>query len=281
LLIKKTQLGGDLYREVLMQGQSVRLPKPFSFFLQPNQLHRNHDRSAAAQLVCLYDNAGEHFLPGADSGSSPGTRHMAEAGFLLYLFDPTQDPRWLGAVRKEHPELDIKSTQQLKRQEDVLREAATRVRDLRGLREGEKHNRPLFVILNKHDCWSKVIARPGKRSPVRKNQMAGVNVDDVSDYSGKLRTHLLRTVPELVTAAESFCSRVVYLAATTLGTAPEFRDGTPYIRPCDIRPDGVLLPFLLGLQLTTRGLLEYGGKEDSSTPNARRAPGGSAYAPGA
>lgn len=280
LLIRKTQLGGDLYREVLMQGQSVRLPKPFSFFLKPGPLHRNYEHSEAAQLVCLYDNAGEHFLPGEDSGSSPGTRHMAEAGFLLYLFDPTQDPRWLSAVRKEHPHLEIRSTQQLKRQEDVLREAAARVRALRGMREGEKHDRPLFVILNKHDCWDTVVPRHKRRSPALANQMPSVNLEEVKDYSGKLRAHLLRTIPELVTAAENFCSRVIYVAATTLGTAPEHREGTPYIRPCDIRPDGVLLPFLLGLQLTTRGLLEYDDEGHAGNASARRVAGGSTYAPG-
>ena len=42
----------------------------------------------------LYDNAGEHFLPGRDTLGSPVTRHLARSRVLFFLFDPTQDPRF-------------------------------------------------------------------------------------------------------------------------------------------------------------------------------------------
>lgn len=255
-LIPKTQLHGTFYQTVSIGGQPVSLPKPMSFLLEPLESHGRFQDASASKLVCLYDNAGEHFLPGGDSVASPGTRHMAESNFLLYLYDPTQDPRWHEMMRKDCPGNEIPITRQPRRQEDVLREAFTRVRKLRGLADGAKHDRPLVIILNKCDLWKSLVPKLPSGVLVRSNQVVGVNLDIIHEHSSTLRALLIRTIPELVYAAEGFCTQVIFTAASTLGVKPTYRaDGQAYICPRDIRPQGVVLPFIVGLQLTTQGLL--------------------------
>lgn len=256
-LIKKTQLAGELYQSVAMGGQPVSLPKPFSFLLEPIDGHQNYGQPNALQLVCLYDNAGEHFLPGGDSSASPGTRHMAESSFLMFLYDPTQDSRWLSMMQKAGATNGEAPHGHMRRQEDVLREAAGRVRKYCGLADEQRHNRPLIVVLSKLDLWRWILPSGTVRSPfLSAGGLVGLNSKYIQEQSGQLRQLLLSVLPELVYAAEGFCSEVYYLAASALGAAPERReDGKYYIEPRNIAPDGVTVPFLLGMRLTTPGII--------------------------
>ena len=96
--LEKTQEAGDLYNEVLHGDQAIRYPNPFLFSVSPQTAHPNHKKAAdLSTVLCLYDNAGESFLPGADSALSPVTRHLAKSEVLLFLFDPTQDPHFFTA----------------------------------------------------------------------------------------------------------------------------------------------------------------------------------------
>ncbi len=274
-LIPKTQLHGAFYQTVAIGGQAVSLPKPMSFMMEPLEPHPRYRDGSASKLVCLYDNAGEHFLPGGDSVASPGTRHMAESNFLLYLYDPTQDPRWHEMMRKDCPGNEIPTTRQPRRQEDVLREAFTRVRKLRGLADGAKHDRPLLIILNKCDLWRSLVPKLPSGVLLRNNEMVGVNVDIVREHSAILRKLLIRTIPEVVYAAEGFCTDVFFMAASTLGVKPTYGpDGQAFICPRDIRPQGVILPFILGMQLTTQGLLGLppGGVSSSNNGQGKSPP---------
>jgi hypothetical protein len=99
-LIRKTELQGELYDTVSYGNQSVSYPRPFMFNVRPLPGHPNHSTgSRAARVICLYDNAGEHCLPGQDSTATPATHHLARSRVLLYLFDPTQDPRFRDRCR--------------------------------------------------------------------------------------------------------------------------------------------------------------------------------------
>src|SRR5208283_2416557 len=94
-LIRKTELQGDLYDTVMSGGQTVTYPRPLVFTMQLQEQHPNSPLAAKlGRVCCLYDNAGEHFLAGQDSPRSPVTQHLASAGLLMYLFDPTQDLRF-------------------------------------------------------------------------------------------------------------------------------------------------------------------------------------------
>ena len=98
-LIRKTELQGELYDTVAYGQQTVSYPRPFLFTMQPREGHPAGDRARPARMLCLYDNAGEHFQPGQDTTSSPVTRHLAQSRAIIFLFDPTQDPRFRAACR--------------------------------------------------------------------------------------------------------------------------------------------------------------------------------------
>ena len=76
--IEKTEVQGDLYDMVLFGDQAISYPRPFVFSLLPLEGHPNlHSSAKVARSICVYDNAGESFLPGEDTAASPVTRHMA------------------------------------------------------------------------------------------------------------------------------------------------------------------------------------------------------------
>ena len=85
--IAKTQVQGDLYDSVSMGTHIVQYPRPFLFNLQPMASHPNHSRSTEiSRVMCLYDNAGESFLPGQDTASSPATRQRLIRRQVLLAF---------------------------------------------------------------------------------------------------------------------------------------------------------------------------------------------------
>ena len=224
-LIEKTQLQGRLYDRVQYGEQEIRYPRPFSFSLEPETGHPNYGKSSAKRVLCLYDNAGEHFLPGQDNRGQPGTRHLAESSFLLFLFDPTQDPRWHGAIRQRNPEARLPVAKHSGRQEGILREAAARIRRLKGIADGVKYERPLFVVLNKADVWRGMLDKDALRVPFvpSKHGVDSINIAAVNTCSKYCRNLLLEYIPEVVYAAESFCDTVFYLPASALGKSPQIQ----------------------------------------------------------
>lgn len=90
MLAKTDQSGGDLYSRVDLRGRSELLLRPFQFLLTPAAAAQGN--GSPKRLLVLYDNAGEHFLPGSTLGTD-ATRHLAQSRVIMFLFDPTQDPR--------------------------------------------------------------------------------------------------------------------------------------------------------------------------------------------
>jgi len=150
-LIRKTEEQGELYDMVAYGTQNVSYPRPFVFAMQPQLSHPNAAKAESlSRVICLYDNAGESFQPGKDTVASPVTRHMAQSRSLFFVFDPTQDSRF----RKHCDEkLGPASAAKMSRQEPILQEAAARIRRYVGLKQTDKHSRPLIVIVTKCDAW--------------------------------------------------------------------------------------------------------------------------------
>jgi hypothetical protein len=112
---------------------------------------------ARGRVVCLYDNAGEHFRPGMDSAAAPGTQHLARSRLLMFLFDPTQNPRFRDRCRAFSTDPQLAGAARLTRQELILTEAAQRVRRYTGLPHDRRHDRPLVVVLTKSDVWAPLV----------------------------------------------------------------------------------------------------------------------------
>lgn len=248
-LIPKTQLEGHgLYSPVTYADHSVRYPRPFMFTLRPSPGHPMAGQ-VPARLLCLYDNAGEQFLPGSDSAAAPVTQHLARAAVLLYLFDPTMDVRFR---RLYQPTAGGTS----ERQELVLAEAAARIRRLKGLPAGARDDRPLVVVLTKADVWGPALARQWELEPWAAGEGGGLEPDRVRMRSDGLRGILAKACPEFVQLAEEFSPSVTYVPTSVLGSAQVGNvGGVPAVRPKDIRPTGVLVPLLVGLNHAVRRLI--------------------------
>lgn len=253
VVLEPTQREGHLYDQIRLGRQIVNLPRPVLF-----SLRKGAGREKELRVLCLYDNAGEHFRPGEDRPGSPVTRHLAMAGVLMFLFDPTQDPRFRERCRGicEHPQMaaSIKT----ERQDVVLAEAAARVRRYAGLAENAMHERPMIVLVGKSDVWRSLIDADIETEPVIHDQGKPALLDftRVEDVSARLRKLLIEVAPEFVAVAEGFCRHVIYIPVSAIGRAPE---AGGFVRPRDIRPTWVTVPVLYMLGAWARGWVEGRG----------------------
>ena len=263
-LIRKTEEQGDLYDTVSFGNQTVSYPRPFLFTLQPQSDHRNAQNAAKlARTVCLYDNAGESFQPGKDSAATPVTRHMAQSRVLFFVFDPTQDARFQRLIGQQ-PESKAPSIRTM-RQEPILQEAISRIRRFAGLKQSERHKRPLVVILTKFDIWWELLETdpgpdpwPKVRSPSNPDEtFHAFDAGAVERQSQLARRFLLKTSPEIVTAAENFAEDVTFIPVTAVGWNVEIdaKSGLPAIKPSEAAPYWATVPFLYGLTRSIPGLI--------------------------
>jgi hypothetical protein len=250
-LIRKTELQGELYDTVQFGDQTINYPRPFLFALQPQEAHPNYTGADRfTRVLCLYDNAGEHFLAGQDSTSTPVTQHLAQSRLLLFLFDPTQDLRFRQLCQKQGLSSPTLTTGRTFRQEAVLHEAASRVRRYAGLPQNAKHNRPLIVVVTKCDAWLDLLEDRDTQPPWKQlGRLAGVDVERIERRSQAVRKLLTDVCPEVVSAAENFSTNVAYIPVSALGRGPEMdpRTSRLAIRPKDIAPIWATVPLLYGL----------------------------------
>ncbi len=249
--LKKTEEQGDLYDTVLFGDQPVSYPRPFMFTVRPAQSHPNVGAAGnLSRVLCLYDNAGESFLPGHDTATSPVTRHLALSRALLFLFDPTQDPRFRRACQGQSSDPQMQERTQRSereasgRQETVLLEAAERVRRYAGISTRAKHNRPLILVVTKYDSWSSLLDRRPLENPwsaSSKGPISAMRLEMIDQMSARLRALLWKHSPEIVSAAESFAEEVLYVPVSATGRAPEIdpASGAKGFRPRDIHPQWV------------------------------------------
>jgi len=263
VFIEKTGTQGDLYRPVRIAGQEMQLPKPFLFSLHPTGAHpRAGEAHQAGRVLCLYDNAGEHYGVGQDTAMTPVTRHLARARVLMFLFDPTQDTRFREKCKAFSRDPQVTEAIHTMRQETVLTEAVQRVRRHVGLSPYQKHSRPLLVLMGKSDIWHPLIDEdiaddPIIQDPTGSFPLALVDMNRIERVSGKIRSLLLEMAPEIVTVAEDFSPEVVYMPVSALGHSPQRLAGTTglCVRPRDIRPWWVTAPLLYALARWFPGLV--------------------------
>ena len=261
--IAKTEEQGDIYDVAKIGGQSTAYTRPFLFSLKPTPEHRRFKYSAeVSRVVCVYDNAGESYLPGADTPGRPVTQHLGKAQLILFLFDPTQDPRMRAKCGAFSSDPQIKAGRKTLRQESLLNEAAGRMRRYGGLGPQARTDRPLIICVSKSDIWAPlmdedIISEP--YLPATDPAKARVDMDRINRVSAKVRQLLLTTTPEIVSMAEAVSKAVVYVPISSLGHAPEPHPSDANllaIRPRDIRPHWVTVPVLYALaQWTSSGLV--------------------------
>lgn len=257
-LIQKTQTGQKGHFDaVRFGGQEVIYPRPFLYALKPGSGHLNAaEAGRLSRLLCLYDVAGEHCLPGAaDAFGTAATRHLAASHLLVYVFDPLQDARFRKALTAN----GRADGTAVSRQETALHEMATRIRRYTGLSQTAKLARPLVVAVTKSDTWGHLLADvDAVKEPYAKSSTSGqvgLNGQRVEAASLALRALLLKYCPEIARVAEDFADPL-FVPVSALGTrpVPHPATGRPAVKPDDIKPHWVTVPLLAGARDGLKGL---------------------------
>lgn len=284
--LPKTEREGDLYEDASIDGRLVRCAKSFIFSVQAEEGHPNYaQRAKLGRALCLYDNAGENFLPIAFAESGHVTRHMALASALLFLFDPTQHPKFRKACQGKSADPQMEQQKWMNQQHQVLDEAAKRIRNLTRLPQNKKDARPLIVVVTKYDAWNSLI--PGTLPPgwfmkqIEGSSVWGLDVDKLRSLSNKIRGILMKYAEEIVAAAEGFSSDVIYIPVSALGCGPEVdpASGAFTIRPRDVDPLWAEIPMLYALHRSVPGLILPAGGESNAGRGVRPRPQSPSDAP--
>ena len=274
--IEKTETFGDHYDTVLFGDQAINYLRPFLFAISPLPAHTNLQlASKISRVLCMYDNAGESFLPGADTATNPVTRHLALSQALLFLFDPTQDVRFRRACQGKSNDVQMSDRSERfcrsspVRQDTILQEAANRIRRETGLSSKAKHPRPLIVVVTKYDAWMSVLNEELPPSPWvdgAQQGMSALRMDLIEEWSNRVREVLFELSPEIVAAAESFSDHVIYIPVSATGCGPNLapETGALGIRPKDIQPLWAEVPLLYTLSKLTRGLISQARRKPGS-----------------
>ncbi|TWT87846.1 hypothetical protein [Neorhodopirellula pilleata] len=268
--LRKTEEQGEHYVAVRMGDQIILHPKPFLFGIRPMPGHPNAEQShQVSRLLCLYDNAGESFLPGRDAVSNPVTRHLGEATALFFCFDPTQDPRMRAQLRGKSNDIQIVEETVTARQEIVFHEMTERYRRLTGTSQTTVTEKPVVIIVTKADSWQSLcpglkLPRPIKSKP--DGSLSAIDMNMVDLIGAQVRKLLFQFTPELVSAAESFSRNVMFIPVSATGRAPE-KDpltGIIGVRPRDVAPVWCDVPLLAVLAKHGAGLIPFVGSSSAT-----------------
>jgi hypothetical protein len=259
--LPKTETQGNLYQSVHLKGRDVWFPKPFTFRWLPAIDHPSYaDRAEVGRLVCLYDNAGEHFLPGSNRAGNFATDHLRRSNALVFLFDPTQHAPIRPRLRQSSDDPQLTATGRNYSQAEVLDEVLERVRRRRGVAGVDRIAIPLIVGVTKSDVWEKSLGEPAlldDMTIVDKNGKPSIDMDQFMMVSDRIRGWLKSHCPEMVHAAESQAQHVYFVPTSSQGTSPELDPQSKMlmVRPSTMSPRMADAPLLLALHFAAPKLL--------------------------
>lgn len=230
--IAKTDLQAvTVYRQAKIDGNPIFLPLPCLFRIAPSKDEEH--------VLAMYDNAGEHFQAGADLHQMPGTLHMINAEVILFLFDPSGDPRFRTFLNKG----DGTASNRAQRQDILLVEMATRIKRHCGHKANGTVAKSIVFGVSKADMIFQYL--PRDLSPYIETTEGAWALDTsaLGEMSAALRAILIQIVPEMVDTVESVFDSVLYMPISALGHNP-MREG---VRPADINPFWVEVPLVYTL----------------------------------
>lgn len=241
--LPKTDIGGaELYRTVHINGTAEMAPRPAFFVVGVG--------SAPKSVMLLYDNAGEHFMPGSSTAlSDSATRHLERSAVIIVVFDPLQDKRFRERFVPHMTGLAIDGHQ---RQELVFSEAIAKVRRLRSLSPSDPIDIPIIVALTKADVWGKN-ALGDSWANINRSSAKPMNSSEVlaqlKSVSDAARAAISSVAAEFTNTVKSQVSNAWFVPVSSLGTSPELRDGRYVIPAGSIRPCWSEMPFVLAAHL--------------------------------
>jgi hypothetical protein len=250
LVVEKTKGLDSRFRTSVIDGQPVSFIPPYTFLMAPSEGHpRIEEGKRLSRLLCLYDNAGEHFQPGAVSADLAMTLHLAPSKGLMYTFDLSRDPR-LRRLLPNSPRSGLGS----ERQDLVMIEAANRIREHAGVSQTCRIPQSLVVVLTKFDVWRSLVPGLDETKPFKVHPGTWIDAldwDSVEQVSRACRDLLWHHCREFVTAAESISETVIFAPVAAVGwnVSVDPETGEPTFQ-ANCQPHGVLVPLLCLLSKT-------------------------------
>ena len=238
--IAKTDMqASNISRSVILRGDTVLLPTPSYFRVDGGE------KDEVERCVVVYDCAGEHFLPGADVHSSLVTLHTLSADTILFLFDPSADPRLRPLLNRGSGT----ASNYAQMQDVLLAELAAKSKKYMGNRSGRKLTQPLLFAVSKADMLQRELPMSAEVYKMNDAGQLALDVAALRAVSDATEAFLNRTVPEVAATAQDISNDIWYLPISALGHNP-LEEG---VRPCDIKPIWAELPFVF--TLAHRGII--------------------------
>jgi len=243
-MIAKTDLSGRLYRSFRSEDGVWVAPKPQLFEIA---------RGESRRMLCLYDNAGEHFLPGRESAQHPVTRHLGASRALVFVVDPTQDERVASRLGGREAVAALGGSGSAEQRQDlILIEAINRVRRLRGLSTRDPLPFRIVLALAKADIWSS--AAPKELSEALDSRDMGARMavptrETLAAVHAASARFLDEHMPEFLATARALDPAFRVVPFSGLGRSPS-RDAAGSglsIRPRDVRPTWPAAPLVVAL----------------------------------
>lgn len=231
-IAKTDMLAANISRTVTLGGASVLLPTPSYFRV---------DGGGGEKCLAVYDCAGEHFLPGADVSSSLVTLHTLSADAILFLFDPSADPR----LRPLLDRGDGTAANFAQMQDVLLAELAAKAKRHMGNRGGRKLRQPLLFAVSKADLLRDRLPMDAEVYRRDGDGRLALDVAALREVSDRTAQFLDEFVPDVSATARDVSDDVWFLPVSALGHNP-MKDG---VRPCDIKPVWAELPVVFTLAL--------------------------------
>lgn len=252
-LPKTQQIGSDFSNQIFKNNISFELPKPFIFRLQstnPAQKKSHYNRN-----IVFYDNAGEHFQPGADSIANPATIHLAHSDGIIFLFDPIGDANMRKGCDKCDPQLE---NTKVSDQTTLFAEMVNRIRRHGNLNSDDTSDIPLIIAVGKYDTWKHKLPKNVQDLKIfaenPEDFTLELDMNTVKDISFALRELMQETAPALVAQSEAFFNKVFFVPVSSFGCpACKGEDGSIGIIPAKLNPILVDLP--VNLLLAEKGLM--------------------------
>ncbi|MEG2063473.1 MAG: FHA domain-containing protein [Kiritimatiellia bacterium] len=242
-VIEKTRLQSkDVSRSISLNGENKLLPLPSFFRVSPP-----HQEKTGSLVV--YDCAGEHFRAGADTNASLVTHNIISADTLLFLYDPSADPRFRNFLDKGKGT----ATNDAQRQDTLLMEMSVRIRRYLGNQRETKLSRPLIFGISKADLLHAHLPLETSLYSQQSDGQYALDVEALNRLSQVTETFLKGIVPEVVATVKDIAREVWFIPLSALGHNP-VEEG---IRPSDVQPIFSELPIVF--TLAYKGLLPIVG----------------------
>lgn len=264
--IEKTQVTGSTYSSTMINGQMFQFPQPYIFTMRPLPENPQFETgNLTPNSICFYDNAGESYLSGQESETSPVTRHLQNTDAILFLFDPMQDAKFRQACRpfSDDPQLQVENLRANLRQDEIFNEMVRRCRFLRHMGPTEIADIPLIIVVTKFDIWAPLLNIQELEVPwrnLRGSKLTGLDLNAIRQMSDRVRDLLLKLIPHFPMAAGEFSRNITFVPTSATGCSPTKKGDQLVFRPCDLDPIWAEVPLLLVLHYL--GIIEEVGTKD-------------------